>query len=996
MIKFGSYIADALFDAKKQQEAGLYESKNLSLKLKESMLVINTMDSKELSENYKLFIEEISTISENTLNNSFSGEENPAYYAFKNLISKFQEGTDIKDSHVNLLGLKKINMVLNGSYNELDDKKRESIENVKKLCETDARYVMLNIKSFNISSQDDLFEIAKLCIQFSPSSFPIYIQNFQIQEEKKRMELALLCINVGAITVLNSIKNFDISTYLIDVAKKLAEKCPARFSYSVSKIQKEEDRIELAKICVKHAQTGDRGNLGSILKNLIQFNINHHAVIEIVKMGAKKDVAATSKQLEFLKITEPNELIELAWFCARQDGYQTAANIANFKITDQILLKEIFKECALQAGMKMVPPLPSKFQNQFAENCWKLLIKNDLENAIKSLKDWGNELFKDTSISKLCDNISKIENTRLKIEKLSLLVEALFLCDFCLSKDQLQMVKDEHLLSMIFDFPGPNLRLPLFQILVVFLQLNNYSKTVSLLKNIKKERDWMKLSRLLLGGLCSKGMSLEIAAKVISETSTGSLFYKGENQKIFIEFLLWFGKDEHLTAAEKEKVFQHIFNDAEATLKTKKTAPSELDQAAEIAKKKIAFAIKLEQLSQQDEDLNFKLQTVGKIFNEFPTKDLAGKLKNLFNEKLEGFAKAGTVEELNSEIKKFLEIFASKKNRKSWERTIQDNKPYTRLELEVQILRNMGSVLAILQINPPALKSIEVNLQQTLEASVRSKLPLGKVDDFASKYLDHFKSSGQSLMTYFAQLATLEDDQAIKTLGNYVTAVLNGTFEKVRNDISQNLHLKTINEAQPKLLKLWQQPLEPKELIFNDKKGKPVKHTLIDSSDPIDILLIGKCGNTCQWVANAPQLSRGLLGYLMDGKNRFLILKDEEGEVVARCLLRLLWDGEKAVIYKEPSYPDTLSIEHRNVLIEMSQAKAKNLDNTTLVVNAYDIFDDNVKLYEKNLMALGSSIPYEYSDATPGVEKWGIFTVKRSFLMNTTQTEAHSDNCDGI
>lgn len=615
-----------------------------------------------------------------------------------------------------------------------------------------------------------------------------------------------------------------------------------------------------------------------------------------------------------------------------------------------------------------------QLKNQMADHCWNLLAKNTLEDVVKGLKVWGN----DPSVSNLCDKIAAIDNPRVKKEKLSLLAEALYLCDFGLSKKQRQWVLDEHLLSVILDFPAPHLRLPLLRILLTNTQSNDYSTIISKFATDKAERYWMKLSRLLLGGLCSKGMSPKIATSMISETAgrTSSLFYKGENQKILIELLICLSKDNHLIPIEKEKVLQHIFDDAEATLKAGKTGKktSELEKAAENAEKKKAFALQLEEFSKQDDDLNAKLQSVEKIFKGFDTEILSSKLKILFEEKQETFGKARTVEELNSEIKKFLEIFASKQNKRSWERSIKENKPHTLLEREIQILRNMGSALALLQSDPLALKSIESTLQKTLEACLRRKLPIGKVDDFAFKFLEHFGSSLQSLMTYFAKLVTLEDDSTIQTLGKYVTAVLNGTFEEERNDVNQNLHLRTISEAQPKLLKTWQQPLESKELILNDKK-----FTLTDSSDPIDILLIGKCGDTCQWVANDPEKSRGLLGYLLDGKNRFLILKDEEGEVVARCLLRLLWDGEKAVILKEPSYCKSAvhAKEEEKILTEACQAKAKALNDIPLVSHWGEI------LYGKPLMALGSSVPYEYCDGTGVVEKWGSFTVEETFLMNT-------------
>ena len=53
-----------------------------------------------------------------------------------------------------------------------------------------------------------------------------------------------------------------------------------------------------------------------------------------------------------------------------------------------------------------------------------------------------------------------------------------------------------------------------------------------------------------------------------------------------------------------------------------------------------------------------------------------------------------------------------------------------------------------------------------------------------------------------------------------------------------------------------------------------------------------------------PNLNKGLLGYLVDGKNRLIAIKEGD-KMIARCMLRLLWDGEQPVIYREVFYPKT-------------------------------------------------------------------------------------------
>ena len=153
---------------------------------------------------------------------------------------------------------------------------------------------------------------------------------------------------------------------------------------------------------------------------------------------------------------------------------------------------------------------------------------------------------------------------------------------------------------------------------------------------------------------------------------------------------------------------------------------------------------------------------------------------------------------------------------------------------------------------------------------------------------------------------------------------------------------------------------------------------VVDSDDPYDLMLSGtEVDGSCQDIAGDPDYSKALLAYLMDGKNRILAVKTAEGpsgKILARCIIRLLWDGEKPVLFCERVYPDNSSYEQD--LIEMARRKGQTLDVPVL----RGMSADDAGEYLKTVESLGGPAPFEYSDAS--VEKMnpnGEFTIPYSY-----------------
>jgi hypothetical protein len=166
-----------------------------------------------------------------------------------------------------------------------------------------------------------------------------------------------------------------------------------------------------------------------------------------------------------------------------------------------------------------------------------------------------------------------------------------------------------------------------------------------------------------------------------------------------------------------------------------------------------------------------------------------------------------------------------------------------------------------------------------------------------------------------------------------------------------------------------------KQLRLNLTKGnnatieKDWKVTMVD--DPVDLLFCGTDVNdSCQRVNGNPELNCGLLGYLMDGKNRLVAIKDSNGRIAARCLLRLMWDGENPVLYQERIYPSNTNGSQKVALNTFCKQVAEDLKIPFTTGNG------NI-LYGKALKSLGGPAPFEYCDAVGGIQDKGVFTIPK-------------------
>jgi hypothetical protein len=157
--------------------------------------------------------------------------------------------------------------------------------------------------------------------------------------------------------------------------------------------------------------------------------------------------------------------------------------------------------------------------------------------------------------------------------------------------------------------------------------------------------------------------------------------------------------------------------------------------------------------------------------------------------------------------------------------------------------------------------------------------------------------------------------------------------------------------------------------------------SVVDTDDYLDLLLSGtEVIGSCQNVNGSPSSNKGLLGYLLDGKNKLIAVKDQRGHIMARAKLSLLWDGEKPVLFLERLYTQgKYEKQCRTAITEMALAKAKKLQIqlTALKGSGYP----EQSSFNKDLQALGSGISYEYSDGAGGVKANGFYCIPKVGLV---------------
>lgn len=244
------------------------------------------------------------------------------------------------------------------------------------------------------------------------------------------------------------------------------------------------------------------------------------------------------------------------------------------------------------------------------------------------------------------------------------------------------------------------------------------------------------------------------------------------------------------------------------------------------------------------------------------------------------------------------------------------------------------------------------------------------IDNFIDKYNEYEKNMripGTCVM-YIVNLQSLKDPLLIKDIQKLVYTMLHNQVSVERYSTIGNPHLDTIKKKFPTIFSKWQVSLKPKKLQIDGKKPLVV----VDTDDPQDLFLCGtEVDGSCQRIDGNSNVNKGLIAYILDGKNRLVAVKDKKsGKMHSRCLLKLLLDGKtrEPVLFQDRIYPH--SSPYTEELNNVAKAKAQDLQ-----VTLYSCNNDSFQDGRRALTSLGNSLTYEYVDAAAGNINNGRFTI---------------------
>ncbi|MBS0614965.1 MAG: hypothetical protein JSR58_00245 [Verrucomicrobia bacterium] len=273
-------------------------------------------------------------------------------------------------------------------------------------------------------------------------------------------------------------------------------------------------------------------------------------------------------------------------------------------------------------------------------------------------------------------------------------------------------------------------------------------------------------------------------------------------------------------------------------------------------------------------------------------------------------------------------------------------------------------------------KTIDELLQITNSlASEGTGLSESHIESFIETFMLSKRYPG-GIAIYMAELKKNENEDAIKMAQKFVAAVLEGKFSEERYAFEGNLHLKDLFENRSDLYGKWKTSLASFNLssVLTEEEAKTMARkgwTLHDTDNWEDLLLIGTETSTCQRLAMGDE---GLLAYILNGKIRVIAIKDREGKIVARAILRVLKDSETnlPVLYIDRLYSnETDSPRLVAKLIESGGiAKAREM-GLCLVSNATRRGRDgdlrSTNPYKTSLISLSGPPILEYLDFN---DKW--------------------------
>ena len=208
--------------------------------------------------------------------------------------------------------------------------------------------------------------------------------------------------------------------------------------------------------------------------------------------------------------------------------------------------------------------------------------------------------------------------------------------------------------------------------------------------------------------------------------------------------------------------------------------------------------------------------------------------------------------------------------------------------------------------------------------------------------------------------------------------------------LDETVTLPTIRKQIKSLLKLIPEGLEFERdvndiLAFLDpSQSSSSKAVSIEDTDAWeDLFLIGtEVKNSCQRINGDPHLNKALLAYLNDGKNKAIIVRDDEGKILARVFLRILLDdNNQPVLFMERLYTRYEDSNLEKHILKGCINKAKIMRMPLLGSKTWSKKVLEISVWPHKLHSFGGPASFEYVDELGGIHNNGKFSIDKSWLI---------------
>jgi len=890
------------------------------------------------------------------------------------------------------------------------------IEIAKLAAAESGRGTSAHIQNYGIKGEQTLIEIAKLAAAESGRGISEYIQNYGIKDEQALVEIAKIAAAHDGEGTSEYIKNYGIKNELalIEIAKIAAAQHGRRTSKYIQNygINDEQALIEIAKIAAAYDTEGtfyDGEGTSAYIKN---YRIkSEQALVEIAKIAAAHDGEGTSKYIQNYGINDEQALIEIAKIAAAQDGAWTSELIQNYEIKDEQALIEIAKIAVMQdvGGASACIRYYGIKNKKALIDIAKIAASRNLEETLRHIKEYKIKDVKTLSTFFYAGygthwifrfGFLDLPHLYQVLEKDEILQSDLISVTQSLQASLSSSFLNSLAASLLKDISLPNLkpeRLPALKNQIVWLvslseyiscqgialeQLEGASDflkdlirypdramrdklTILLLDSFSEEMlTWQKnvnfsvtkgytsLPALVLFSLLG-GSQIDLGRELLQKFFHSKSSDFGEYQRIFIHFLENLYRNAQLSQEEKIDLLRRVFDDKhfssnaikkqiqyqELSIKFKKVIRAmefasilcdhdRLQKINSIEDFVEQLGVLYQELDISAEDMQERyLEALGKFRNRHALLTYFGSLRRL---------PASQQETAINMLKQFVrEVLDQTFKTKRYENSphLEEIAKYYPLFLEQwkkggEILIQQQSLTKESERNYIKFLSQKLIQDQHLGPHFAQQYPLlfEFLCDPANSSIDLQKIETDSFEDYcFRLMNSLSEEDEIKTLEGLLRVI--PPHAEFRNDIQG---------------------------LLNTSTQKQLDIRIVDTDDPCDLLLIGtEVQGSCQRVDGDPKNNVGLLGYLMDGKIRAVVVKDKNGKILGRSLIRPLWDRTKqqVVLQQDRYYGDE---KYQKLVNEGCEARAAQL-NIPLVVER--------KTVPYHLESLGGRCPFEYVDS---------------------------------